>query len=146
MVQNIKRSTLCHTEQTAVLHRSGECNKMAALGYVITRENKLCTPPTLYLMDCHWRRDIRLSHLYVSPHTQLRSIGDPRHALEVHKNSVGRRTRRKRRIWKTIWGKSSLCRFSPTCTPGWLWARYRRQYVVRSLSIAFNCSSPPPFG
>ena len=46
---------------------------------------------TLYLLDCHWRRDIHPSRPYVSPRAKLRSIGVPRRALEASKNSVGRR-------------------------------------------------------
>ena len=34
---------LCNTGQTTALHRSGERNKMAALGYVNTWRDKLCT-------------------------------------------------------------------------------------------------------
>ena len=43
MVQNIEHTVLCHTRQTAALHRSCERNKMVALGYVNTREDKLRT-------------------------------------------------------------------------------------------------------
>ena len=45
---------------------------------------------TLYALDCHRRRDIRPSRLYVSPRTRLGSIGVPRRALGARKNSVGR--------------------------------------------------------
>ena len=45
---------------------------------------------TLYVLDCHRRRDIRPSRLYVSPRTRLGSIGVPRHALGARKYSVGR--------------------------------------------------------
>ena len=51
----------------------------------------------LYALDCHRRRDIRPSRLYVSPRTRLGSIGVPRRALGARKNSVGR-TRIIRRI------------------------------------------------
>ena len=52
---------------------------------------------TLYVLDCHRRRDIRPSRLYVSPRTRLGSIGVPRRALGARKYSVGR-TRIIRRI------------------------------------------------
>ena len=45
---------------------------------------------TLYVLDCHRRRDIRPSRLYVSPRTRLGSIGVPRRALGARKYSVGR--------------------------------------------------------
>ena len=45
---------------------------------------------TLYALDCHRRRDIRPSRLYVNPRTRLGSIGVPRRALGARKNSVGR--------------------------------------------------------
>ena len=45
---------------------------------------------TLYVLNCHRRRDIRPSRLYVSPRTRLGSIGAPRRALGARKYSVGR--------------------------------------------------------
>ena len=58
---------------------------------------------TLYALDCHRRRDIRPSRLYVSPRTRLGSIGVPRRALGARKNSVGRtRIIRIRRIITSV--------------------------------------------
>ena len=46
--------------------------------------------PKLYLLDCPRRQNIRPSCPYVSPRTQLSSIGVPRRPLGARKNSVGR--------------------------------------------------------
>ena len=62
MVQTIEHSTLCCTGQTAVLHRSSEHNRMKALGMLIHGKTNFVLALTLYLLDCHRRRDIRPSH------------------------------------------------------------------------------------
>ena len=44
-------------------------NKMAALGYVYTREDKRCVPPKLCELDCNRHSDLRDSDTFVSPRT-----------------------------------------------------------------------------
>ena len=57
---------------------------------LIYGETNFALVRTLYVLDCHRRRDIRPSRLYVSPRTRLGSIGSPRRALGARKYSVGR--------------------------------------------------------
>ena len=57
---------------------------------LIHGETNFVLVQTLYVLDCHRRRDIRPSRLYVSPRSRLGSIGVPRRALGARKNSVGR--------------------------------------------------------
>ena len=71
MMQKIEYSKLCHTGQTAALHRSGEHNIMAALGYVNSGKTNFVLASTLYLFNWHRHQDIRPSHPCVSPRTDL---------------------------------------------------------------------------
>ena len=57
---------------------------------LIHRMTNFVLAPTLYLLNCHQRQDIRPSRPYVIPGTQVRSIGILHRALGVRKNSVGR--------------------------------------------------------
>ena len=59
-------------------------------GMLIHGETNFVLVRTLYVLDCHRRRDIRPSRLYLSPRARLGSIGVPRRALGARKFSVGR--------------------------------------------------------
>ena len=60
-------------------------------------------------------------------------------------NFVGRKII-KINILKEQMGYKQPMSFSLTGTPGCLWVCYHLQYNQRSLSMAFNCYLPPPFG
>ena len=112
MVQNIEHDTLCHTGQTATLHQSGEHSKMAALGYVNTRGDKLCTHPNAVLIGLPLAvRYLPFTSICESSyvHDLGPYVGVPRISLGACKNSVGRRARKiMLRIWKDQMGYAFL--------------------------------------
>ena len=92
-VQNIEHTTYAILDNAA-LHRSSECNKMVALGYVNTREDKLRTRSNAVLIGlAPVPRYSPFTSLCKSSYG-LRSIGVPRRALGARKNLVGITRRR----------------------------------------------------
>ena len=57
---------------------------------VIHGKTNFVLAPMLYLLDCHWRPNIRPSHPYVSPHTLLGPIDAPHRTLGAHKKFCGK--------------------------------------------------------
>ena len=88
---------------------------------------------TLYVLDCHRRRDIRPSRLYVSPRTRLGSIGAPRRALGARKYSVGRT-----RIIRIIIMKDHLGKEQPMPLFSYVYSRL----ALGSLPSSILCKKP----